>query len=168
MMPRSKEFLRTRDVDWGIRIGLHYIYVASAGGDIPEMIEDKLFDIWRVLKRSDALFREDEIQLNWHYLNEKFQKLTDLSYEERIFKTEWYVHSFKAMAMRGFYSFDRDIQSPYENSVYHWIARPRYNILSQELNLPTIKREIDPEEFEGKNIVALINQYWREEIQEHV
>lgn len=157
-MARSKIFLRTRDIDWAFASGGHYIHVSSAGGDLPAVIEDRLFEVWHVLKNAEIVCEPQDVIFNEQFLREKFAKMVDnMSSQERNFRMEWYVHSFKAMAMRGFYSFDRDISTPFEGSEYHWIAKPGRNISEPHYELPEIALGFDPEELEGSDIVAIIN-----------
>lgn len=156
-MARSKVLLRTRDIDWAFASEGHYIHVSSAGGNLPTIVEDHLFEIWRELKNAEIVCESTNIVLNEQYLERKFSKLVDMNPQERDFRMGWYVHSFKAMAMRGFYSFDRDISTPFEGSKYHWIAKPGRNISEPHYKLPEIALGFEPEELEGSDIVAIIN-----------
>ena len=155
-MARSKEFLRCRDIDWAVKIGANYIHVASAGGDLPKIVEDKLFDIWRELKNTEYV--DSVVILNESYLNEKFANLNELDYEERDFRVKWYVLSFREMAKRGFYSFDRDIRTPIDDSKYRLVAKPERMKVIPNYNFPEINLLWTPEELDGQNIVALIDE----------
>lgn len=160
----TKQFLRTRDVDWAIRIGDLYIHASSAGDDLPEMVDHNLLEIWRVLKTTEIIYSADDIQLNEKYLNTKFARQGIAEGENFQLRKEWYVHSFRAMAMRGFYSFDRDINTPFGDSTYHLIASPKedkHNNL--EINLPHIETKIPIEELEECNLVDVINSLVQQE-----
>jgi len=157
-MARSKVFLRTRDVDWALDIGGRYIHVASAGGDLPTIVEDRLFDIWRELKDAPIVCLERDVILNEQYLKEKFANVADEGPIAGALREEWYVHSFKAMAMRGFYSFDRDIRSPFDDSVYHLVAKPGNMSQAVHYNLPVVNLRIEVEQLDGRDIVRLINE----------
>ena len=150
--------MRTRDVDWAVKIGGHYIHVCSAGGDLPDIVEDNLFEIWNELKETRVLFSPEQIVVNDEYLNRRFPAQDDNSNAEIRFQREWYIHSFRAMAMRGFYSFDRDITSPIEDSKYYLVAYPRIPGTRQNLTFPEINQEIEPLDLSGCDIVSYINR----------
>lgn len=156
-MARSIEFLRCRDIDWAVKLGNNYIHVASAGGDLPTIVENKLHDIWRELKKTEVI--TEEVIINEDYIAEKFPINMDIPAEERDFRIQWYLCSFKEMAKRGFYSFDRDIRTPFEESKYKLVARPGRIVLERPIcDLPAIGIEMNPEELDGKDIVRLINE----------
>lgn len=155
-MKRSKEWLRTRDIDWAVKIGDHYIHVSSAGGDLPDIVEENLFRIWRGLKKTHVLFSSDQIEFNEDYLSRRFP--IQENNKEIQFQREWYIHSFRAMAMRGFYSFDRDITSPIDDSKYYLVAYPKTAGLQRTLYFPEINQEIDPIVLSGCDVVSYINR----------
>ncbi len=159
-MARSKEFLRNRDIDWAVQVGNNYIHVASAGGDLPKIVDANLFDIWRELKDSQYLCDRDDVVLNYEYLNEKFEDLRDISSEEKDFRFQWYVCSFVEMARRGYYSFDRDIRTSFNENKYRLVASPGRMEQQPVYNLPSIDINIKPEELDGSNIVKLIDEVW--------
>ena len=156
-MAHSKVFLRTRDIDWAVKIGKNYIHVASAGGDLPKIVDDHLFEIWRELKNTEDI-AEGGVIINEKYINEKFSELRDASAEEIEFRKQWYLCSFVEMARRGFYSFDRDVRTPFEDSRYRLVARPDKMKVKPEYNLPVVDLELGPEELDGRDIVRLIDE----------
>ena len=158
-MARSKAFLRTRDIDWAFASRGYYIHVSSAGGDLPKDIEDSLFDVWYELKNAEIVCLPHDIKWNEQYLEMKFSKMAEQNPQDIVFRMNWYTHSFIAMAMRGFYTFDRDISTPFEASEYHWIAQPVKMFREPHLHLPEVALDIvDPEELEGKDIVTFFNK----------
>lgn len=157
-MARSKTFLRTRDIDWAVELGGRYIHVSSAGGDLPAIVEDRLFEIWRELKDADIVCEEEDVELNEKYLSEKFPVEAEGNNVVRNISREWYIHSFKAMAMRGFYSFDRDVRFPIDESKYRMVAKPGKLKRNPEFNLPKIDLNMTPEELDGVDIVKLIDE----------
>lgn len=157
-MARSKEFLRTRDIDWALEVAGKYIHVASAGGDLPMIVEEHLFEIWGEIKKADIVCEENDVVLNEKYLNEKYPKMTDEGPVAGNMRMEWYVHTFKAMAMRGFYSFDRDISTPVDDSKYRLVAKPGKLFKEMpKLELPKVNLEKTPEDLDGMDIVKVIN-----------
>ena len=53
--------MRTRDVDWAIRIGKFYIHVSSAGDDLPAAVQENLYDIWDALKSAPVLYKAEDV-----------------------------------------------------------------------------------------------------------
>lgn len=159
-MARSIEFLRCRDIDWAVKLGNNYIHVASAGGDLPTIVENKLHEIWRELKKTDVI--TEEVIINEDYIAEKFPNNMDIPTEERDFRIQWYLCSFIEMAKCGFYSFDRDVRTPFEKSKYRLVVSPG-RLLRERPNydLPAIGIEMNPAELDGKDIVRLINEFAR-------
>ena len=62
------------------------------------------------------------------------------------------------MAKRGFYSFDRDVRTPFEYSKYRLVASPGKMRKELEYNLPAVDMEMVPEELDGKELVRLIDE----------
>ena len=164
-MEMTKQFLRTRDVDWAIRIGDLYIHASSAGDDLPEIVNQNLIEVWKAIKATRILYSADEIQLNDAYLDVKFPRQQLEVDEDFQLRKEWYIHSFRAMAMRGFYSFDRDINTPVGESTYHLIASPCANNNNAQINLPYINANLTIEELKECNLVEVINQLSQREKQ---
>ena len=162
-MKRTDIWLRTRDVDWAIKIGRCFIHVCSAGDDLPDVVEEHLFDIWDALKGSRLMCGAEDVVLNEDYLNKKFPVRQGENIESSRFQREWYVHSFKAMARKGFYSFDRDISTPVMDSKYNLIAWPKEGTKVPEIPLLAINKEINISQLCGKNLVTVINDLWKEE-----
>ena len=156
-MPRTEIFLRTRDIDWAVKIGSIHIHASSAGDDLPIIVDNNLTRIWDVLKSSEVIYAADDVQLNDEYLNKKFPKEQMVDNEQLRLRREWYIHSFRAMAMRGYYSFDRDISTPIGESIYYLIASPGTGGKSLHLDLPSVGSNITINELNGCNLVQLIN-----------
>jgi hypothetical protein len=164
-MPRTEIFLRTRDIDWAVKIGSIYIHASSAGDDLPIIVDNNLTKIWDVLKSSEVIYAADDVQLNDEYLNQRFPQEQTVDNEELRLRREWYIHSFRAMAMRGYYSFDRDIRTPIGESTYYLIAFPGTGGRDLHLDLPCVGSNITINELNGCNLVQLINRLSRAEEQ---
>lgn len=89
--------IHTRDIDWFCAINGIYVHVASAGGNIPNFINN--YSVLRPSQRAaEALVdinTDDEI-----HINEAFLRGMNVNLEH-------YLPSFVRMAKKGFYSFDR-------------------------------------------------------------
>lgn len=163
-MARSKDFLRSRDIDWAVKFGNYYIHVASAGGDLPQMVDNHLFEIWRELKETPILEVSREVVVNEKYISEKFSDMRDISDDEARLSVEWYLCSFVEMARRGFYSFDRDVRTSFDDSKYRLVASPGKMSIEPEYVLPFVDIEMEPEELDGKDLVRLIDKNTNEGI----
>lgn len=133
MYPESE--WSTRDIDWFVRIGDIYIHGASNGGILPSMItKGQNRKIQQTVARMDYLYAdsENDIYVNSDYVN---QRLGGNEYEldgDNISPYNAYIASFKDMARKGFYSFDRVIaptleEDSQESNQIHYvlIACPR-------------------------------------------
>ena len=152
MYPESE--WSTRDIDWFVKIGDIYIHGASNGGVLPSMItKGQNRQIQQAVAKMDYLYAdsENDIFVNSDYVNQR------LKGQKRLLETDGdnfspynaYIASFKNMARKGFYSFDRVIASTLEedsqesNQIqYVLIACPRQlraNKLPNIENVPEIE-----------------------------
>lgn len=152
MYPESE--WSTRDIDWFVKIGDIYIHGASNGGVLPSMItKGQNRQIQQAVAKMDYLYAdsENDIFVNSDYVNQR------LKGQKRLLETDGdnfspynaYITSFKNMARKGFYSFDRVIASTLEedsqesNQIqYVLIACPRQlraNKLPNIENVPEIE-----------------------------
>lgn len=157
MMPRTKQFLRTRDIDWAVKIGNLYLHASSAGDDLPNIVDSHLTEIWDVLKKAEIVCAANEVPLNEDYLNRIFPLELVERDENMQMRREWYIHSFRAMAMRGFNSFDRDINTQIGESIYNLVASPKAGSRVPEYALPVIRAEVDLDVLASSNLVRVIN-----------
>ncbi len=119
--------IHTRDIDWFCAINGIYVHVASAGGNIPNFINN--YSVLRPSQRAaEALVdinTDDEI-----HINEAFLRGMNVNLEH-------YLPSFVRMAKKGFYSFDRtNVDNP-EDDHYHLVAWPTHSVSNVE-NLPVV------------------------------
>lgn len=117
--------IHTRDIDWFCAINGIYVHVASAGGNIPNFINN--YSVLRPSQRAaEALVdinTDDEI-----HINEAFLRGMNVNLEH-------YLPSFVRMAKKGFYSFDRtNVDNP-EDDHYHLVAWPTHSVSNVE-NIP--------------------------------
>ena len=119
--------IHTRDIDCFCAINGIYVHVASAGGNIPNFINN--YSVLRPSQRAaEALVdinTDDEI-----HINEAFLRGMNVNLEH-------YLPSFVRMAKKGFYSFDRtNVDNP-EDDHYHLVAWPTHSVSNVE-NIPVV------------------------------
>lgn len=117
-MKYSVDYMLTRDIDWFCTINGRYVHIASAGGLLPDRINDRdsLREIQYRVSISENIYSLEEIIYNEQFLSHRFGD----KYEER----EKYLITFREMALKGFISLDRtNWNNPYDNT-YHVVCRP--------------------------------------------
>ena len=122
--------IHTRDIDWFFAINGIYVHVASAGGDIPNIVNDRsvLRPSQRVAEALDDINTDEEV-----HVNEAFLRRMNVNLEH-------YLPSFIRMAKKGFYSFDRtNVDNP-EDDHYHLVAWPTHPVSNVE-NIPVINSD---------------------------
>lgn len=152
MYPESE--WSTRDIDWFVKIGDIYIHGASNGGVLPSMItKGQNRQIQQAVAKMDYLYAdsENDIFINSDYVNQRLKGQKGLleTDGDNFSLYNAYITSFKKMARKGFYSFDRVIASTLEedsqesNQIqYVLIACPRQlraNKLPNIENVPEIE-----------------------------
>ncbi len=128
-MPRiyTESEVHTRDIDWFCAINGVYVHIASAGGRIPDLLNNRrvLRPIQRAVETLEDINTVEEV-----HLNEDALRRIDVN-------REYYLPSFLRMARKGFYSFDRtNIGNPEDNH-YHLVAWPTHLVNDVE-NMPTV------------------------------
>ena len=181
MYPESE--WSTRDIDWFVKIGNIYIHGASNGGVLPSMItKGQNRQIQQAVAKMDYLYAdsENDIFVNSDYVNQR------LKGQKRLLETDGdifspynaYIASFKDMARKGFYSYDREIAPTLEEDTqrqfqlrYVLIACPRQfraNRLPNIENVPEI--EYNSKIFEDCLVnrkelgfsLNVVNKMWRQ------
>lgn len=152
MYPESE--WSTHDIDWFVKIGDIYIHGASNGGVLPSMItKGQNRQIQQAVAKMDYLYAdsENDIFINSDYVNQRLKGQKGLleTDGDNFSPYNAYITSFKNMARKGFYSFDRVIASTLEedsqesNQIqYVLIACPRQlraNKLPNIENVPEIE-----------------------------
>ena len=152
MYPESE--WSTRDIDWFVKIGDIYIHGASNGGVLPSMItKGQNRQIQQAVAKMDYLYAdsENDIFINSDYVNQRLKGQKELleTDGDNFSPYNAYITSFKNMARKGFYSFDRVIAPTLEedsqesNQIqYVLIACPRQlraNKLPNIENVPEIE-----------------------------
>ena len=125
-MKYDEAYLHSRDIDWFCIIGGVFCHVASAGGLLPDVVNDreKLRDIQKRVFDMDYIFRDEDIHVNQDFLYQRFGN--------DIESREAYLSSFMQMSRKGFVSLDRTNVMDITDQTYHVVCYPRRII---ELNL---------------------------------
>lgn len=118
-------YIHSKDIDWFCIIGDVFCHVASAGGLIPNIINDreKLRSLQKRVFDSDFIFDEEEIVVNEDFLDQHFGD------DKEARKA--YMLSFMSMARKGFVSFDRTNVMDLNDQTYHIVCYPKNPIRLQ-------------------------------------
>ncbi len=119
----TKDNYRDYDLDWFVKVGDKYIHAASAGGEVPENIKV------RFEKFPEVVQAVSEIPSEYSPIIDG-QKILDhlrLKEEENPEGYEAFVLFFKGMAMKGFYSFDKQHITDPDDNHYILVAEPDLN-----------------------------------------
>ena len=129
-MKYDEAYLYSRDIDWFCIIGGVFCHVASAGGLLPDVINDreKLRDIQKRVFDMDYAIGNEEIGFNNEFLYQRFGN--------DIESREAYLSSFIQMSRKGFVSLDRTNVMDITDQTYHVVCYPRRIIELNLLDLP--------------------------------
>lgn len=117
-MKYSENYMHSKDIDWFFSVNNRiFIHVASAGGLLPDSINDreKLRNIQKKVFELPYIHNEDEIIFNETFLLERFNNENEINN---------YLPSFVEMAMKGFISMDRTNLMDLEDNTYHIVCMP--------------------------------------------
>lgn len=120
-------YLLNHDIDWFFIANGFYVHAASAGGSLPDQINDieKLIEVQYQVEQLPDIYSNDDIVYN----NTVINNLLRINGEKG---RRQYIESFTAMARKGFVSFDRtNILDP-TNNQYHLVCRPRIITMSPQ------------------------------------
>lgn len=117
-MKYSDNYMYSKDIDWFFSVNNRiFIHAASAGGLLPDSINDrdKLRSIQKKVFELPYIHKENEILLNEPFLWERFKNKDEINN---------YLLSFVEMAMKGFISMDRTNLMDLEDNTYHIVCMP--------------------------------------------
>lgn len=129
-------YLINHDIDWFCIVNGVYIHVASAGGQLPSLIndDDSLKNAQYQVELLPDIYSDEEIEYNEEAINNAL----GINGEKGRYQ---YVESFTAMARKGFASFDRtNIANPQDNH-YHLVCKPK-NMNRRPENLELLNIDI--------------------------
>lgn len=139
-------YIASHDIDWFCVVNGVYIHVASAGGMIPNVVNDieHLRAIQYQVSVLPYICGEDEIVYNE-------QAIANLVNVDDAGTRTQYIASFKEMARKGFVSIDKtNIEDRIDNR-YHTVCRPRNTKHRPEgIEMPTVNTELSIEEWIAK------------------
>lgn len=118
-MKYSNEYLACKDIDWFCILNGYNVHIASAGGLIPEEVNDreKLRSLQHSVYNAADIFADEDIINNESFLTRRFGN-------DQIRKN-LYLESFRAMSRKGFISLDRTKLDDIEDNTYHIVCMPR-------------------------------------------
>lgn len=119
-MRYPNSYLFSHDIDWFWLVNGVYVHVASAGGLIPDEIND-IDELRRVQHQVEMLpdiYSDEDLQFN----NEVIESLLNNNLAE---SREEYIKSFAAMARKGFVTFDRTNIGDLLDNQYHMVCKPK-------------------------------------------
>lgn len=130
-MEYDKNYIQTRDIDWFFRFGDKPIHVASAGGKLPDTINDRetLRRNQYAVSKLPYINTDTEITINRDMIT-KICSNADCSEED-------YYSSFFDMAKKGFISIDKtNIEDP-DDTKYHVVCMPKNMYSGEQVKLIT-------------------------------
>ncbi len=150
-MRYSEIYLTNHDIDWFCNVNGIFIHVASAGGRIPDQINDdeSLRKIQNKVELLEDIYTDDEIVYNE-------AAITNVLGVNNAKGRAQYIESFTAMARKGFASFDRTNIADSDDKQYHLVCMPNsFENKPSDLGLYTVNTN------DGfmKSFVELIENY---------
>lgn len=134
IMKLSKSYIQSRDIDWFGNIDGIYVHAASAGGELPDIVNDRkmlrevqlaVYELKDIYEENQIVFNEDVIRKR---LRDNIERLAEHNIENIEYNEEDsykdYISTFAAMARKGFISFDRVNAFDITDNRYNWVARP--------------------------------------------
>lgn len=132
-MKYNEDYIYSKDIDWFFVANGKYVHVASAGGMIPDIINDreKLRDIQREVFLAPDIYTDEQIIINEDFIIQRFGISENLNQSEKSDQSEnfeqcreLYLRSFMAMARKGFISLDRTNFYDPDDNTYHIVCMP--------------------------------------------
>lgn len=137
MAPYPDSYLLSKDIDWFFKFNNQYIHVASAGGKLPGIINDreKLREIQHQVFYLPYIFSAEEIIINEGFINQLLSPQLDGN--PQLYDS--YVESFINFARKGFISCDRTEIENETSNIYHTVCvPPSFDFELQIENIPII------------------------------
>lgn len=153
-MRLSRSYIQSRDIDWFCNIDGIYVHAASAGGELPEFVNDRkmLREMQLAVSELKDIYKENQIVFNEEVirkrLRENIKRLAEHGVESNEYDEEEsyrdYISTFATMAQKGFVSYDRINAFDITDNRYNWVARP-YDLWKShkpDIVLPTKRTSI--------------------------
>ena len=115
-MKLSQQYINSHDIDWFATLDGRNIHVASAGAQIPNIVNNRK-ELRRIQESVRNLQEQYAIEIN----EAAIRQLYDFTQEQM---TD-YVSSFASMAHKGFYSYDKVDINNLSDDRYYLVAYPK-------------------------------------------
>lgn len=140
MAQYPESYLLSKDIDWFFKLNNQFIHVASAGGRLPAIINDrdKLREIQYQVFNLPYIFSAEEIIINDGFINQMLSP--QLNKNPQLYNT--YLESFINFARKGFISYDRTEVTNLMSNIYHIVCMPPS--FDHNINIDTIPKIINP------------------------
>lgn len=121
-MEYSESYISSKDIDWFFKMNNQYIHVASAGGKLPAIINDreKLRQVQYEVYNLPYIFSAEEIRINQRFIRQLLSP--QLNEEPQLYGS--YLESFINFARKGFVSCDRTEIENETSNIYHVVCIP--------------------------------------------
>lgn len=136
----SLNYQQSHDIDWFAHVEGVYIHAMSFGGKLPEEINDRklLFEmIVKAYRLENIINEEANLSYNDQYIDSRLMRQFSNGLpndDDRRGIRDRYLRHFEEMALKGFYSYDRDLN---DENLYHLIVRPSSSLLEwKNIGLP--------------------------------
>lgn len=136
-MEYSESYMLSKDIDWFFKMNNRYIHVASAGGKLPDIINDreKLRQVQYDVYNLPYIFSAEEIRINQDFIIQLLS--SQLNNDRQLYYS--YVESFIHFARKGFISCDRTEIENETSNLYHVVCvPPSFDFDIQIENIPII------------------------------
>lgn len=142
-MKYSNKYYESHDIDWFCVVNGVYIHVASAGGIIPNVVNDdeRLRAIQHQVAVLPYICDEDVIAYNE-------QAIANIVNMNNAKAKSQYLASFKEMARKGFVSIDKTNIDDRTDNHYHIVCRPRnQNLKPKGIDVPSVSTKLSIEDW---------------------
>jgi len=115
-------YILAKDIDWFFKMNNQYIHVASAGGKLPVIINnrEKLRQIQYQIFNLPYIYSEEEILINDKFI----RQLLSPQINEKPELYDSYIESFVDFSRKGFISCDRTEVTNNLSNLYHIVCMP--------------------------------------------
>ena len=154
-MRYNKSYQLTRDIDWFFQLNNKPIHVASAGGKLPNQINDRtqLQKQQHLVSTLSDINTIAEIRINHEFIKELCEKT--------MCEEDVYLESFISMAKKGFISMDKTHIDDPEETTYHVVCIPTNYYSGDEIQLINITQE-DIDLTSGKQVLFDLSELFED------
>ena len=122
MAQYTDSYVFSKDIDWFFKMNNQYVHVASAGGRLPAIINDreKLRQIQYQVFNLPYIYPAGQIRIYEGFI----QQLLSSQLNEIPQSYDLYIESFINFARKGFISCDRTNIADNQSDLYHIVCMP--------------------------------------------